>query len=157
MREHATTRRQVFEIVAPGRCCPDVLQPSSFPRTSPRSLVRSFSFLLLRSHRDAPLTLLRSRLPVPYHPPTPLRRRVRRPFSCASHRGSNEEIHRCLNVLSIPPRVILLSRHFPSASYLCSYFWFLYLSFSSSVNFHSPFAVSRVASYSGFAAWVISS
>lgn len=25
VREHATTRRQVFEIVAPGRCCPVVL------------------------------------------------------------------------------------------------------------------------------------
>lgn len=34
VQEHATTRRQVFEIVAPGRCCSVVSQPS-FPRAPP--------------------------------------------------------------------------------------------------------------------------
>lgn len=69
VREHATTRRQVFEIVAPGRCCPADL---------------TFFLALSRPFGRAPLP------PEASHPvPFPLSSRRTLPAPSSASRGSN--------------------------------------------------------------------
>lgn len=80
MREHATTRRQVFKIVAPGRCC---LRPSCPSLLFPRAL----SLFSASSCAPRRRPSLRSLLPVFY---------AQRPVPSSldrNYRESNEEIN----------------------------------------------------------------